>query len=59
MYYYENGLRVYLGLIIIDGDYYYVKSSGQVVTGDYYVWTTNGLMEQGYYKFDETGKMIR
>ena len=59
MYYYENGVKTYAGLIEIDGDYYYVNSSFKVVTGSYPIWKTNGLMEEGTYEFDSTGKMVR
>ncbi len=59
-YYYEKGKLVYAGLIEIDGDIYYVNSSGKVVTGTYYVTKTNGLA--GYevgdkLVFGEDGKM--
>ena len=48
------------GLIQLDGDYYYVKTStGEVVHGkSYWVTATNGLLPVGQYAFDETGKMI-
>jgi hypothetical protein len=47
------------GLIQIDGDYYYVKSSGELVTGaSYYVTKTNDLMPSGPYTFGDDGKMI-
>lgn len=58
MYYYENGVRTYAGLIMIDGDYYYVNSSCKVVTGSYPIWKTNGIMEADTYFFDENGKMV-
>ncbi len=58
MYYYVNGKKTYAGLIEIDGAYYYVNTSGIVVTGRYYVTKTNGLMPAGNYEFDENGKMI-
>ena len=58
-YYYVDGVKTYAGLIQIDGDYYYVKSNCTVVKDcSYFVWTTNGLMDQGYYDFDADGKMI-
>lgn len=58
LYYYENGVRTYAGLIQIDGDYYYVNSKCIVVTGRYTINKTNGLMEKGTYLFDETGKLL-
>ena len=58
MYYYENGVKTYAGLIVIDGGYYYVNSSFKVVTGRYWISKTNGLKAEGFYDFDENGKMI-
>ena len=58
MYYYVNNKKAYVGLIIIDGDYYYVNSKCEVVTGRRYITRTNGLMEAGWRVFDENGKMI-
>ena len=59
LYYYKDGQITYAGLIEIDGDYYYVRSSGEVVHGQtYWISWTHGLMEAGYYTFDESGKMI-
>ena len=58
LYYYENGLRTYAGLIEIDGSYYYVKTSGEVVHGrSYWISKTNGLMAEGSYTFDADGRM--
>lgn len=59
LYYYRNGERTYAGLIEIDGDYYYVRSNCEVVHGcRYYVYWTHGLVQEGYYNFDSTGRMI-
>ena len=60
LYYYENGVKTAAGLIRINGDYYYVRSSNcEVVHGrTYWVTDTNGLLPAGSYAFDETGKMI-
>ena len=56
--YYKEGIPYYAGLIEIDGDYYYVKSNGEVATGWYYVTKTNGI-DFGTTKlfFGEDGKM--
>ena len=35
--YYKNGNPYYAGLIVIEGETYYVKSNGKVATGDYYI----------------------
>ena len=60
LYYYVDGVLTGAGLIQLDGDYYYVKTStGEVVHGKFYwVTATNGLLPVGQYAFDETGKMI-
>ena len=59
LYYYRNGERTYAGLIQIDGDYYYVRSTCEVVHDrSYYVYWTHGLMPEGYYSFDSAGRMI-
>ncbi len=58
-YYYVDGVKVYAGLIEIDGSLYYVNSAFQVIHGrDYYVSKTNGLKLQGTYTFDAEGKLV-
>ncbi len=60
LYYYVDGVLNYAGLIEIDGDYYYVKSSGEVIHGKkYWISKTNGLMKEGSYIFDDDGKLIK
>jgi glucan-binding YG repeat protein len=59
-YYYENNQIVYsAGLIQIDGNYYYVRSNGQVVMGrDYWISNANDTgIKLGCYTFDENGVM--
>ena len=60
LYYYVDGKLTGAGLIQIDGDYYYVKTSnGEVVHGrDYWITTTNNLLPAGQYEFAQDGKMI-
>ena len=60
LYYYVDGVRTGAGLIQIDGDYYYVKtSSGEVVHGrSYWITATNGLLPAKQYSFAEDGKLI-
>ena len=59
MYYYEKGVITYAGLIQIDGAYYYVKTSGEVIHGrKYWISKTNGLLPEKSYTFDENGKII-
>ena len=61
LYYYVDGKLAPAGLIEIDGDYYYVKTSNsEVVHGrGYWVTLTNGLLPAGPYNFAADGKMIR
>ena len=58
LWYYVDGVRTHAGLIEVDGNYYYIKSNGQAVTGmRYFVSNTNGLMSAAYHTFDEQGRM--
>ena len=61
LYYYKNGKRTAnAGLLLIDGEYYYIDGSAKAVTGSkIWVEITNGLMAKGYYSFDSEGKMIQ
>ena len=46
-------------MINTNGDYYYVRSTCEVVHDrSYYVYWTHGLMPEGYYNFDSAGRMI-
>ena len=59
LYYYKDGVRYYAGLIEIDGSYYYVRTSGEVVHGrSHWITKTNGLMSERSYQFAEDGRMI-
>ena len=58
LFYYVDGVRTYAGLIRIDGDYYYVRTPGQLATGRYWITKTNGLLPEASYRFGEDGKMI-
>lgn len=61
LYYYVDGVRTGAGLIQIDGDYYYAKTSnGEIVHGrTYWITVTNGYpLESKQYTFDETGKIV-
>lgn len=60
LYYYVDGVITGAGLIQIDGDYYYVKTStGEVVHGrDYWITATNNLLDAGLYTFADDGKLI-
>ena len=59
IFYVENGTSVYGGLMLIDGDYYYARTSGQLVVGKtYWITKSNDLLPVAYYNFDENGKLI-
>ena len=60
LYYYENGALTGAGLIRLDGDYYYVKTSNAEVVHSrtYWITVTNGLLPAGQYAFADDGKMI-
>ena len=60
LYYYVDGVLTGAGLIQIDGDYYYVKTStGEVVHGrSYWITATNELLPSGVYTFADDGKMV-
>ncbi len=58
-YYYVNGVKTYAGLIIIDGDYYYVNTACQVKHDcTYWISVTNGYLPEGSYTFDSEGKIV-
>ena len=61
LYYYEDGVLTGAGLIQLNGDYYYVKTSNcEVVHGrSYWITVTNGLLPTGQYMFADNGKLIR
>ncbi len=59
-HYVVNGVATHAGLVLIDGDYYYINSSCMAVVGEYTInegWT-NGHLPAGTYTFGEDGKMI-
>ena len=60
LYYHKNGLLMKdIGLIKIEGAYYYIGTEGTAVTNvKMYVEKTNGLLDAGTYRFDADGKLI-
>ncbi|MBQ9860006.1 MAG: phosphodiester glycosidase family protein [Clostridia bacterium] len=59
LYYYEKGIAPKVGLMEVDGYYYFVKSDASVVTSQtYYVWEGNGHTIRMNYTFDEYGRVI-
>ena len=60
LYYYERGNTRYMGLILRDGEYYFVQDGGKLATGRVWVGTydVNGLMNKGNYVFGADGAML-
>ena len=58
-YYIDGVMQANLGLIKVDGDYYYIHGNGAVQVGTFYVnaGKTNGLLPAGTYTFDADGKL--
>lgn len=60
LFYYENGKKVGAGLIRLDGNYYYVKPSGDVVRNTtYYIEDGKNMIPPGYYVFNVQGAVVR
>ena len=60
LFYYENGKKVGAGLIRLDGNYHYVKPSGDVVRNTtYYVEDGKNMIPPGYYVFNAQGAVVR
>ena len=59
LYCYQHGSRYYAGLFQLDGNYYYARSSGQLVVDRvYWITKTNDLLPAANYQFDTSGKML-
>ncbi|MDR0914858.1 MAG: starch-binding protein [Oscillospiraceae bacterium] len=59
IYLYQNGNPAPLGLIAVDGDYYYVTEGGKLITDQtFFAEITNGLSVPMEYTFDASGKVI-
>ena len=63
VYYYENGITVKTGWILIDGEYYFFTTGGKAVTGKTYIGTyaTNKSRDPykvGTFEFSEEGKLL-
>ena len=59
IFYVENGKSVYGGLMKIGNDYYYARTSGQlVVNATYWITKTNDLLPAANYTFGADGKMV-
>ena len=60
LYYYERGNTRYMGLILRDGEYYFVQDGGKLATGRIWVgsYDSNGLLNKGNYEFGADGAML-
>ncbi len=59
LWYYVNDVKTYGGLLLIDGDYYYARTSGEIVCSrSYWITKTNDLLSAGNYTFGADGKMV-
>ena len=59
LFYYFNDVKTYGGLLLIDGNYYYARTTGEIVVGkDYWITKNNDLLPATKYSFDAEGKMI-
>ena len=57
--FYKDGIRIYEeGLQEFEGNYYYVRSNGLLLTWGMNITKTNGLLPAGEYKFGADGKLI-
>ena len=58
--FYVDGVRVYEeGLYEYDGEYYYVRANGLLLTWGSKITKTNGLVPEGEYQFGADGKMVK
>ena len=59
-YYCVDGVIIANGLMQSDGYYYYAKTSTGAFVCDqsYWITKTNGLLDEGIYKFDEQGRIV-
>ncbi|MBR3756775.1 MAG: hypothetical protein IKK48_06650, partial [Firmicutes bacterium] len=58
--FYKDGLRIYEeGLYEHDGNYYYVRGNGLLLTWGMYITKTNDLVPAGVYDFNADGSMVR
>ncbi len=60
LYYYEKGQPKVVGLLCIDGDYYFTSgSNGELAVNKVqYTWKTNGLLPAAEREFGPDGKML-
>ena len=59
LWWYVDGAKTYGGLMLLDGAYYYARTSGEIVTNRaYWITKTNELLPEASYKFGADGKMV-
>ena len=59
LWWYVDGVKTYGGLMLIDGDYYYARTSGEILCSrDYWITNTNDLLPAAKYTFGADGKMV-
>ena len=59
LWWYVEGVKTYGGLMLIDGDYYYARTSGEILTNrTYWITKTNDLLPADSYTFGADGKMV-
>jgi hypothetical protein len=60
LHYFRNGKGHNVGLLYIDGYYYFANTNGKlVVSQDFYVWEGNGLLLEQVYTFDANGRITK
>ena len=60
LWWYVDGVKTYGGLILVDGAYYYARTSGEIVTDKSYTITKNNdLLPVKTYTFGADGKMVK
>ena len=60
LWWYVDGVKTYGGLMLIDGDYYYARTSGEILSNTrYWISKNNDLLPVGSYVFGADGKMVR
>ncbi len=58
MRYYQQGKVKAVGLVLVDGYYYFADVGGKIRTGEAYVWRPNGIVPEDSYLFHPDGKMV-